>query len=86
MTVRKKIPKIRPFYNLESAKISKKCEKYYQHQFWKIHQVKEEIKRIYFTYIFFCFLKMLLSGCILSSDKTLQDKKDEGRKMLKSIT
>lgn len=73
----------------------KNVKKYYQHQFWKIqharnikkiHQVKEEIKRIYFTYIFFCFLKMLLSGCILSSDKTLQDKKDEGRKMLKSIT
>ena len=31
-----KIPKIRPFYNLKSAKITKNVKKYFQHQFWDI--------------------------------------------------
>ena len=29
-----KIPKIKPFCNLKSAKITKKCGKYFQRRFW----------------------------------------------------
>ena len=60
-----KILKIRAFCNLKSAKIAKKMRKnifsvifgtYDMHKtFYKLHQMKEEIKRINLAYIFLSF-------------------------------
>ena len=41
-----KIPKIRPFYNLKSTKITKNVEKYFQHQFWKILHAQNIKKKV----------------------------------------
>ena len=40
-----KIPKIRPFVNLKSSKIAKKCKKKVQRQFWKERHA-QNIKKI----------------------------------------
>ena len=40
-----KIPKIRPFVNLKSAKIAKKCKKKVQRQFWK-KKLEQNIAKI----------------------------------------